>query len=177
MTMQERLEAMELLKSFAIQHAKNHGRKVDPMILTQQVGAFITRENILERKESANYWGMQMLVWPQLAVFALSLGRLTMTEAAVERGFSKQARVFHALRAKMDPKRMCRQMFLAMNYTRVHYPEDWTEMQRKQELRTNSRKRRCQDSFERQTKRIRVIQEVEVLNEDELSVDVDAFGA
>ena len=67
----------------------------------------------------ARHWNKLAFVSPALARFALSLGEMTISEAAVERSYSAQSLLFNKFRSLMGEEVTEAQLFVRMNYKLV----------------------------------------------------------
>ena len=75
----------------------------------------------------AEFWAVKATSWFELPQFALALGEAAISEAAVERSFSYQGRVYTALRANMSQSHCEAQLWLAMNFVQVVHPKEADE--------------------------------------------------
>lgn len=77
-----------------------------------------------------------------MAQFAIALGEATITEAAVERGFSAQGRILTALRNRLGQRACEAQVWLCLNQLKIANPTlAALREQKRQEKQVQKRKR------------------------------------
>lgn len=87
----------------------------------------------------AEFWAVKATSWFELPQFALALGEAAISEAAVERSFSRQGRVYCSLRAQLSESHCESQLWLAMNFLQVMHPKE--AEQKSKERATQSAKK------------------------------------
>ena len=91
-------------------------------LFTGQLGRFLVRSVVIT-EQYAEFWAAKATMWFELPQFALALGEAAVTEAAVERSFSIQGKIFSKLRASLTQSHCEAQLWLAMNYISVMCPK------------------------------------------------------
>eukprot|EP00662_Eupelagonemidae_sp_cell21_P027382 gene27382-9682_t len=97
----ERTEALRLAHRYGKFHAQRHGWEWDEDKIEIHLSNFMS---IKDRggKSYNEYWRPKRLTMVALASFALSVGRCMVTEASVERSYSKEGRILTALRNNLN---------------------------------------------------------------------------
>jgi hypothetical protein len=148
---EERTTAMAKLMVYAKPYFERRGEDFNEQNFATQVGRFVVRPEA-ERNFAGDklefynaYWSSKAVSWIALARFALPLGDAAISEAAVERSFSAQARIFSDLRARMTESSCEAQMWIAMNCMKVMNPRE-ADKEAAKRVETQKQKRRAQQA-------------------------------
>eukprot|EP00662_Eupelagonemidae_sp_cell21_P036327 gene36327-44037_t len=123
MTDAERTEALELTHRYGKFHAQRHGWEWDEEKIENHVADFIKNKDRGNKKFN-DYWRPKRITMIAFASFVISVGRCMVTEASVERSYSKEGRILTALRNSLKENTTNAQMTIAMNWKRLYCPEE-----------------------------------------------------
>eukprot|EP00666_Eupelagonemidae_sp_cell4sb_P013149 gene13149-13900_t len=93
-------------------------------------------------KVHERYWSKKAVSWIELSDFAYPLGESCITEAAVERGISAEARIFSKLRSRMKEKSTESQTWLNMNHVKVTNPDKAARIAKRRQEKTVQKRQR-----------------------------------
>ena len=106
---------------------------------TGQLGRFMVRA-LNPDDHYTQYWAVKATSWFELPQFALALGEAAVSEAAVERSFSRQGMVYTSLRARLSERHCDSQLWLAINYFHVMHPQEADKKAKERTLRTGKKR-------------------------------------
>ena len=126
MTEEDREKGVRLVTKYASAWAQRRNQCFNRSEFAGHIGKFIVRRiedsseaDTPEEQLYMEYWSATASVWCDLACFALSVGTTIITEADVERSFSKQSYIFNKLRSRMKSDTNEAQMFLSINSDKI----------------------------------------------------------
>jgi len=146
-TRERRAAAMSLLLAHMSQYYHRRHEVFSDEAVQADVGEFLARTGDFP-KDYRRYWMTRFVSTPVLARFAVSLSNLSITEAAVERSFKKEARVFNKYRASLSEVTVQALLMIAINYPKTMQPERGAKAAVKAEKVREQRQRKAQGTLD-----------------------------